>query len=463
MRRGLIVGAAALAVGAAGGAALWLAAARGIEARVQAQIAALERAGVSVAMETRRIGGFPSGWRVETQGLRAQDAAGLWRVEAPVATVEIGAGIWPEDGARVRLSLPRDARLSVDGLDFALEAEALGFDPFSTASDASEPGEDAAPRLTADRLTLRRVEGAQPARATFEGFALERASAGPGGRAALLRAAALDLDLAGYGAARFEQVEMSAEADGMAAASLAAFQAAHGVGEIALRAARGAFTLRAPLALTAEAGPSRLSLSVDAGGATLAGEAEDVAPSLPVAGGARIGRVTVSMALPLRPGPEPGRYALRLALVDAVADAAFWAAFDPDGALSHEAGRFEARISGEADLRAPGAADPRPLRVRTIEIETFAAQALGARAEATGLLRLRPGAATPDGEIALRVERWRETLQALRAAGAIGPDQFDLARLMAETYGRNDPEPGALVSRIRLQDGAVFANGARVR
>ncbi|MGF1658970.1 MAG: DUF2125 domain-containing protein [Rubrimonas sp.] len=446
MRRWAI-GAAALALLAAGGVAAWTVGANRIDAAIEREIAALAASGLRVETATRGTTGFPFLWRYEAEGLSVADPAGLWRLDAPRARAEIAQGA--TGGALVRLTLPEGAALGVpgQGVSFAVDAEGLEVAPA-----------EAAP-LRAARLALTQTEGPGDLSATLRDVALRAARADPGARAAALDAASLVLSRDGA-TARLEEVSAAAEASGLAAPSLAAFQAAHGAASVSVTARRG--QAETPEG-AATFGPARMALRIDADGAALEAAAEDVAPRLGVAGAARIRSVEGGMRLPLRPGPEPGRYGMWLRADGAEGDAAFWEALDPDGALDRSAATLQTVISGDADLIGPAAGRPPRLTVSTVEIERFRAEALGAQIDATGLLRIRPGSETPDGEIALRLEGWEAALDDLGAAGLIGPDQMDFARAMAETYARPGAEPGALDSVIALRDGAVFANGVRVR
>jgi hypothetical protein len=128
---------------------------------------------------------------------------------------------------------------------------------------------------------------------------------------------------------------------------------------------------------------------------------------------------------------------------------------------------FNADIGGQArllaELGAMTEAGAPPVDVRTVDVADLSFSGLGARASATGALQLTPGAPAPNGSVSLRIEGWRTLVDRLEGIGLIDAEQSAFVALLAETYAKPGEAGGVIVSDIELLDGAVFANGRRVR
>jgi hypothetical protein len=482
VRKTLIVLAAVAAVVVAAGAVAWRVASARLLAAVDAQLTGLEAAGIEASVADPRVTGFPLAFSVETGAVRIAAADGAWAYAAPSSVSAVSL----LDRRALRTTLPEEGRLTLSPqgappIDFAVTGEGVEIE--------TALGPDGAARLTAGSLKLAHAAEAGLRRAEI---ALERprvaVDAGPGGALDL----AVDADAASVlseidepeggrslSDSRFEGFALRLTGSGFGAGDLSRFVAADGSAELTAttRAVTTSFTRaggpEGPIAVTGRGGPGegrfrlaggRVSYTIESAGATYD---VDLAGAGAGRGAISTGRAAASFEMPLRRSADPQPYALSVSIDAVAADDALWATVDPGGALPRGPIALAAEIGGQArllaDIGAAAETAAPPVDVRTVEIADLSFRGLGASAAATGALRLEPGAPAPDGSIALRIEGWAPLVDRLEAAALIDAEQAAFVRRLAATFARPGEAEGTLVSEIELLDGAVFANGARVR
>ena len=424
----LIAGAAALLV-VGGGVALWRAADAQADAALETARVALQARGLALAWGEAGLAGFPldphllledavlthdDGWAVEAAWIEARDDGGALRATvAPEGALVLSGG-----------------RAAAQTVNLALEA-----DPAAGAAVAS-----------AEAVTLQFSDGARLSIAGAEA----RATAEDATLTASIARASLPGD-------RAELALTGLSARGEGAATRAAAQG------LILRVGGAEALTTGPATLEAAAGGDRL---------TLAFEAER--PALDARFATRLGGVTAatlsaSADLPVTAAETAQGYAATLDLTRIEPAPAVLEALAAAGAPTDAPATLSARLSGEALLRvnlldpAPGPPPQPPVRVLTLAVDAFEAQGLGATADLTGVLVLKPDRSAPDGELLARVEDWAMALGALSEAGLLTPAEAERAIAIIDRLEDPEAPSGVFRSRIALRGGAVYANGRRVR
>lgn len=469
MRRPLLIAGATLAALGAAWTAGWFWGAGRVAAAVDARAEALAAQGVRLGWSERAVGGFPFGYEVRLTAPTLAAADGGWRLALPwtatraplfgathAATTLAAEGVLearaatPEGPAQVRLLLAQSgARVETPLAGPAalrLSAEAL-----SLTLDGAQGG------LHAARLALEDVTAA------LEGFA-------DGGLrldvAARSLFAATDED-EGRSETVIDAPAIGATADRPAGLSLAGLAAGEGGATIELRfdaartaSAQGAAASAGAGAVRLALGGGRLSYVLD-----VADPRADVALGGEAAGAARARRALATLDAPTAGSAAEQAYGATVALDGLTLDDALWRALDRQGRLARDPLSLRVELGGALSMGgAVIGPDGRPdVAVRTVELTTLQAEGWGLSAEATGALTIPPGAPTPQGRVSLRARGWEPMLATLVEAGVVPPTLAAEALATAERLADPDAAPGEFRAEIALRDGAVWANGRRVR
>jgi len=473
VKKALIWSVAVAALVAGGGYGLWRAGAAGLDAALDSEITALAAQGVTVSHGERALSGFPFGYVLRLDAVRAEAADGAWRAAIPWTRSE--AGLFGGGVARtafapqatLEFTPPPGAGLGSAPLAFAVTAQDMIVEtPLTGASRAT---------LTAQALSLAHpgdeVLGAATVSAQGLSVALERFATGAVKvEGAVTRLAnSLDIDSA-QAESVAEDVVFSAQGRDWRGMDLPAFLRGKGEAEIWFSAAKLSTT--GPDGAQGGSGPTSSRLRVGAGRLFYTGETADAryAISLPQTGARPLSvtaaRTAIALEAPLVPAQAAQAYLLDLTLDSVAAPEALWAAFDPQALLPRDPISLKGRVGGAArvlvDLAAAAETPGAPVAVETVEITGFSFDGLGATAYGDAALRIIPGAPTPDGRVFVTVEGWRPVLDAAVRLGVATPDLAIFLTSIAETLNSADAEDGVFTSQIELRDGAVFANGNRV-
>lgn len=429
MKRTVIIAGAAALLAVGGAVALWRAAEARADAALETARAALAARGLALDWAQAGLAGFPLDPHLRLEGATLAHADG-WAVEA--AWIEAR-----DDGGTLRATVGPAGALVLPGgrADAQTVNLTLAVDPATGAAAAN-----------AEAATLQFADGARisvagaAARASDEGASLTasiaRASL-PGDRA--------ELALTGLSARR-------AGAD--------------------TRAAAQGLSLRAGGAEALTTGPATLTGTVAGDRLALAFEAERPALDARFAtrlGGATAATLSAGADVPVTAAATAQSYAATLSLTRIAPAPAVLEALAAAGAPTDAPASLSARLSGEAMLRvnlldpAPGPPPQPPVRVLTLAVDALEAQGLGATAELSGVLVLKPDRSAPDGELLARIEDWAVALGALSEAGLLTAAEAERAIAVIDRLEDPAAPSGVFRSRIALRGGAVYANGRRVR
>lgn len=468
LKRFLIGGVAALALLGAAAYGGWMWGAGRLSDAIDAEAARLAEQGVVVGWSSRRVEGFPLHYAVVLDKPILRDADGQWAIEADHSRTV--ASLPLPTSARTTLS-PRAVLTVATGPD-----EATRIDLVSRALSVETALDGRGPMtFAAEALALRPAAGADPAtpafELAFEGLALTT-ELDPGGEARFTMAADAMTSVVevedGTGAAtrpvsRTGDVRAEGRAIGWRSGDAATFLT-EGAAFVMLEAGSAAST-GGPV--TGEAGPGRLEARIEDGRLSYKADAEwaryELAPGPGMPGGViALGAVEALFEAPLRAG-DGQPYAMRISMPTLEADAGLWEALDPQATLARGPLSLEADISGTVALLV-NAGDPLPagqppLRIETVDIRALRLAGMGATADMSGALTLRPNAPAPDGSLSLRLTGWEPLLQALTRMGLVGRDQAGLFALMAQQYNRPGAEAGVFDADILLRNGVATVNG----
>lgn len=475
MKKALIWSAAVAALIAGGGYGLWRAGAAGLEAALDARIAALSAQGVTVSHGARRLSGFPLAYVLRLEDVRAEAADGAWRAAVPWTRTEAGlfgggvarTTVAPE--ATVAVAPPPEAGLGSAPLAFALTSRDMALETPLTGAERAT--------LTAAALSLERAGddalGAAALSAQGLSVTAERLADGAAKVEGAIDRLASAFDAApasGRVESVADDVVFSAEGRGLRGLDLPAFLRGDGAAELWFSA--GALTTTGPDGAEGGSGPTSSRLRVGGGRLFYSGETADAryALSLPPLGAQPLtvtaARSAITLEAPLAPAQAAQAYLLDLSLDTVAAPEALWAAFDPGALLPRDPLSLKARVGGAArvlvDLAAAAETPGAPVAVETVEITGFSFAGLGATATGDAALKIVPGAPTPDGRVFLTVEGWRPVLDAAVRLGLATPDLAIFLTSIAEQLNSPDAADGVFTSQIELRGGAVFANGSRV-
>ncbi|MGF1445384.1 MAG: DUF2125 domain-containing protein [Pikeienuella sp.] len=231
-----------------------------------------------------------------------------------------------------------------------------------------------------------------------------------------------------------------------------------GGGDGRIAAATGRVTTHLSLA------PTETRADTDAVTARLALEPADA--SDPRRGQLEIASLTVRSRNPVAPSAEmqPLRLALRADGLQPAPD--LWRRLDPEGALPRHPGALAIELDGTARIPAAGATEGETpsdgLVLGQLELERLAADALGARAEAEGLLAFDQPGNRPVGEIAVRLSGVLDLLTRLRRAGLIDERQLQVLATAAAVYTRGGNGPDELLVDLVFDQAGIRLNQERV-
>ncbi|MFN3613947.1 MAG: DUF2125 domain-containing protein [Rubrimonas sp.] len=472
MKRFLIGGVAVAALLGAAAWGAWQWGAGRLSDAIDAEAARLAEQGVVLGWSARRIEGFPLNYAVVLERPHLRDANGEWAFEAARSRT-VAALPWPST-ARTTVSsqatltaavAPGEVRrIEVISRDLSVE----------TALDGRRPA-----TFAAEALALRPVgaDGGTDAQFElgFEGLSLTVATE-PGGEARFDLAADSLTSVAetsdGSGGVmrpvtRTTDVRVEGRARGWQAGDAAAFLT-EGEAFLSLRAGR---TVSTEGLVNGEAGPGRLEARLQDGRLRYEADAEwaryEIAQGPGGPGGViAVGAAEALFEAPLRAGPgQP--FAMRISVPTLEADEALWSLIDPQTTLARGPLSLEADITGAVALLV-NAGDPlpggeAPLRIETVDIRALRLAGMGAAADVSGALTLRPGAPAPDGSLTVRLEGWEPLLQALVRLGVVGLDQAGLFALVAQQYNRQGAPAGVFDADVVLRDGVATVNGQPLR
>lgn len=450
--------------------------------------------------DSRAIGGFPFGYDVEYRAAELSGASGFWRWSAP--SISVGSGV--ADGGALAFTPAPESKLVVDAGAFGGGAEAppAVFDIVARNMRVTIAGtegvvaqEGAAPGftvdLTADAATAEQVAGGgalSDGLLRFEGLAAN----GVFGEESAAGALVADLMETGY---RFsadgvsevfssgvtEGVDLSFNGTALDSEGIAEFLERGGVAE--LRFVADGYSMsggstggpsRPPYTMEISGGRSEGVVAFGEGRARYSADVETMRYEMemdepaPVAGGGALGRLGVTLEMPLERTSTPEPYALSLAIDELEVDEGLWALVDPASGLKHGPMSVDLELGGVVrllvDLGVGAAAGQSPVDVESVEIRSAALEGLGVRARATGTLDIAGDAATPDGEINLDVTGVLGLIDDLARAGLVPRQQAEVYKMIALQVGRaGDGGPDHLIADVEMRDGAMIVNGQRLR
>lgn len=461
MRKWLIGGAAALALVAAGGAALWVWGKGRMEREIDARLATLGPA-LSLGWSAREVTGFPFAYVARFRDFTAGGEA--WRLSAPWAEVTIDA----DDLRRAVATFAPEGSLTVEtpgAPPLVFDLAQRGF-----AAEIRALDDRVETDLAFDSLTLAAPEGL---RIAAEAGALVHVGGAPGVHVIGGDIDAVAVDWPGSagapgdgaaGEARLRGVRLEGRGSGLGAPGLAAFLAAPGAAaELVVEAEALSARAEGPRGeREVESGPAAFRLALGNGRLAYAAEAEGARVAGAAPGALAVGRLAAAIEAPTLPGAAPQPWMARLSLEGAAPDAALWTRLDPGGALPRDPLSAVVELGGEAEMTGPLSGSGAGLVTRSLEIREARAEGLGAALSATGRLDTPAGSDAPEGVVEIRAAGLEPLLEALAAAGAVAPETKALAQALIGVYAR-PAEDGGLVAEIELREGGVWANGQRLR
>ncbi|MGB0504898.1 MAG: DUF2125 domain-containing protein [Pikeienuella sp.] len=232
-----------------------------------------------------------------------------------------------------------------------------------------------------------------------------------------------------------------------------------------------------PFTMSYQIDDSDLLLQIESGSLRYAGETgaigttltfDDPAP-LP-SGDINVAGMSVDIRFPYSPSEQPQSYLMAFSMGDLVVDEAFWSMGDPSGAIPRTPAGFAMEIGGEAiihdylnSLNAGSTATESPAEVQTVEIRQFDINAAGITVGLQGDLTVPNDAATPNGEIELKLSGISALLDNLVSGGIIPAPAADQYRAMWPSFLTAGDQPDTYTSKIVAKDGQVSVNGQRVQ
>jgi hypothetical protein len=468
LKRFLIGGVAAAALLGAAAWGVWQWGAGRLIDAIDAEAVRLAEQGVVLGWSARRIEGFPLNYAVVLDRPHLRDANGEWSLEAA------------ESRTVANLPWPSSARTTVS--------------PQAVLTVALAPGQAERVELLSRELSVETgLDGRGPATVTAEALSLRPVGA-DGDEGPLVELAfeglAMTIDVDPAGEARFDLAadalssvaEMNDGAGGVmrpvtrttdlrAEGHATGWQAGDPTvflteGDVFVSLRMGG-AVSTDGVVNGEAGPGRLEARLQDGRLRYEADAEwaryevTLTPGGPGAVVA-VGAAEALFEAPLRAGPgQP--FAMRVNVPTLEADEGLWAMIDPQTTLARGPLSLEADVSGTVALLV-NAGDPLPggqppLRLETVDIRLVRLAGMGATADMSGALTLRPGAPAPDGSLNVRLEGWEPLLQAMVRLGMVGFDQAGMFALMAQQYNRPGAPEGLFDAEILLRDGVATVNG----
>ncbi len=461
------------------------------------EVERLRAEGYGVSIGRTDFSGFPFALSARFEDLVFVDAASGARTELPELTTVLGLAppgrllaALPE---RMTLALPvgpglRDALPALGPtVEVEVEVRAAGL---ALVAEAAEGGP--ALGLLAERLEI--VPAAPLQGLDFRLSAREvsaRLSRGGAGGSASLEAARLALSLdterpsPAEGAAperlshRIEAEGLDLEARAAEPKALGEILAGRRPGEAGMRLAAARLSAAVAVAgagagdgrIAAETGETDLRLAVE--GETLALEAALGAIALalepadaadPRRGRLLAERLALSAHHPFAAGPEMRDLGLSARLDGLTPSEPLWARLDPEGRLPRAPGRLAVEIAGTGRFLAPLGDTPpgaaQPFELGNLSLLTLEAEALGARARATGDLEFIQPIYEPRGAVAVRLDGVLGLLKRLKAAGLIDEQALQRLATAAAVYTRGGSGPDDLRIDLRFDEQGLHLNEA---
>ncbi|MEM8793220.1 MAG: DUF2125 domain-containing protein [Pseudomonadota bacterium] len=496
MKRPLLIFGGILAVLAIGWGVLWNAGREQVNARIDAEIAALRQIGTEVTIAERAIGGFPLAYELNATDIVVSEGDGqrIYRLPELTARTELN------DSERLVVNLPETF-----SLEFLPSEEARAERP-----DLPEKFELDFETVAAQVVTTGRPGSARTVETTAESFLLVSGDAEA--------ETSFALELAQF-ASRAEQppeitgspVELTASAalidyvargkseNGAAMTFEGQIEAVQVNGTSLLRSLdqvqamlNGRLTQGFDLnvtsgknisrvntsgggsgpagSFTSQAGTSTALISMQDGMLEIRGDTRASSFELtseaegPFKGGkVDIELMDVVYTLPFVPTPDMQPFAVKLAFVDIGMDDRIWSAIDPGETLDRAPAQMV--IDAEGTMRAtklqseivPG--EPPPYQVGNLSLNAIDLKLLGATAEVKGDLEIRQPINQPIGEFDVRLTNVEPVLQTLGASGVLPPQAMLVAQIMLKTYTLPGETPEELVSKIEMTLDGLSVNG----
>ena len=490
----LWIGVLGLGVAAAvGWGAFWYVGKGRVDARIDAEIAALEQAGWTITFGSREVSGFPLGYRVELGDIGIVRPANGVLIRVPEVQVELPPGGGPAPVALpggVRLDAPVDAALRLNDPDLPAVMR-LAFEVEGLAVDAPEDGVFAANaegvQISMDqddyhgkfRFLAAAVSGTL-GRHTSEmwgelsagSIRLDASTAAPGAAPVTLDLKGEDVNLKTWYALplgglltriavdggderaeidyRFGAMEMTISADGSASGGV-----------------QGRFGVSGKEAVgRVEASGGALRLDAQSEGVTwLLEPGNGVTP--PLAGSVAISFGKVSQVLPLRASETAVEAPTRLVLDGVVPNEALWQVLDPRGVLDREAASLSLDATARTKVRhamLAGADRPRiSYEPTNLALEAFSLSALGAEVSAKGDVDILQPILVPLGEIEIEVTGPVGVLGALEKAGLISTEQREMGDAILQVYARPSGGGDRWVTEVGFGTEGISVNGLPVQ
>ena len=463
-----------------------------VDARIDAEIAALQQQGWTVTIGTRETGGFPHRYRVGLADIGLVYAAdgSLIRVPALQADASVFGGpakvILPEGmsfrlpfGEALRIgdpSLPEFLRLSVevDGLElnapdgalFVADAEAVrvGMDQDDyhgsfqlvaeavTASggmgEADKTGELRAATLRFDVQSEPPDSAPMTVQLTGSDMSLRGRYAPPWGDllARLASDVANDHAELDY---RFAGLDVEIFADGSASGG---FKGRLGIaGEQAVGRVEAA---DGQIRLDAQSENVSWSLAPEGGGVSLAGAIS-------------VAFAKMAQVLPLQASEDAVDAQTRLVLDGIVPDETLWQSLDPRGVLARGPASISLDAVARTKVRQSQQPGNRPPQIRyeptNLSLEALSLAALGATLSAGGDVDILQPIMVPLGEVAVEATGIVALLGDLEEAGLITTEQREMGDAILQVYARPAAGSDRWVTAIGFGTEGISVNGLPVQ
>lgn len=178
-----------------------------------------------------------------------------------------------------------------------------------------------------------------------------------------------------------------------------------------------------------------------------------------------------AVAMPIAQSDEPQDMQIKLGFNEVLVDDMLWAMVDPQGMLPRDAVNVNLDILGKArvltDFGNPAGTAPgqMPFEVSNAKINELNIQAVGAQIQGTGDVDITYNGPIPApvGELNFSLTGLNGLLDNLAAMGLLQPEQLMPVRMMLPMFTRAVGDD-ALASTIEFkEDGAILANGQRLR
>ena len=183
-----------------------------------------------------------------------------------------------------------------------------------------------------------------------------------------------------------------------------------------------------------------------------------------------------NLMVPIAKSEEPGDFALGFDLTNFAVPELLWAMLDPTGQLPHDPATLALDVTGKAKITADFAnpeamaSEGAPGELHALSVNALKLRLAGADLSGTGAftfdnedLESFDGMPRPEGALDLRLAGANTLLDKLVAMSLVPEDQAMGARMMMGLFGKMEGED-TLTSKIEITpEGAILANGQRLR